>query len=456
MCIRDSDSTFTDVNGDYMLVVPGSQTAVSVSSATRPGWVQTLPGGEAPRTFTADHGGAIATGFDFGFYKQLVAGCDMVAEEGEELTFTADVPDGIAIEGYLWHVTADNGETVPDGTEAQFVFTPSEPGIYRVELTATLTDESELTDAFDVYVKDVPLSVSIVPSAGSPAAPPAPAESTQPAEEPAPDDLYEGDEVALSASVIDEALTYDWRATNGTGQVVDEWHGQGEAFSQFSFVLPDEGDYTVRLIVTEAGGGSTTVLEQLSAQNVVPEVTVDEMFAVPGLPVTVSGSFFDPGEDFWLGEIDYGDGTAKRPVFLDWETRTFEAEHVYARAGQYTIRVTVDDGDDGEGVGELAVTVAPLASVSGMELSDGSPVKSRADSIAFTFTEDVQVGQTALTLHCNTTGEDLVLPAGLMRYDPIARRARWDLAGLDLSCGCLLYTSPSPRDRTRSRMPSSA
>ena len=26
----------------------------------------------------------------------------------------------------------------------------------------------------------------------------------------------------------------------------------------------------------------------------------------------------------------------------------------------------------------------------------------------------------------------------------------------DLACICLLYTSPSPRDRTRSRMPSSA
>ena len=26
----------------------------------------------------------------------------------------------------------------------------------------------------------------------------------------------------------------------------------------------------------------------------------------------------------------------------------------------------------------------------------------------------------------------------------------------DLQCVCLLYTSPSPRDRTRSRMPSSA
>ena len=31
-----------------------------------------------------------------------------------------------------------------------------------------------------------------------------------------------------------------------------------------------------------------------------------------------------------------------------------------------------------------------------------------------------------------------------------------ELAGCDLLTICLLYTSPSPRDRTRSRMPSSA
>jgi len=30
------------------------------------------------------------------------------------------------------------------------------------------------------------------------------------------------------------------------------------------------------------------------------------------------------------------------------------------------------------------------------------------------------------------------------------------LLGLEMLTGCLLYTSPSPRDRTRSRMPSSA
>ena len=32
----------------------------------------------------------------------------------------------------------------------------------------------------------------------------------------------------------------------------------------------------------------------------------------------------------------------------------------------------------------------------------------------------------------------------------------WKVAGWELPSSCLLYTSPSPRDRTRSRMPSSA
>ena len=37
-----------------------------------------------------------------------------------------------------------------------------------------------------------------------------------------------------------------------------------------------------------------------------------------------------------------------------------------------------------------------------------------------------------------------------------AVRNPWILKFLELSYVCLLYTSPSPRDRTRSRMPSSA
>ena len=39
---------------------------------------------------------------------------------------------------------------------------------------------------------------------------------------------------------------------------------------------------------------------------------------------------------------------------------------------------------------------------------------------------------------------------------PEEQRAKARNIGLGLALFCLLYTSPSPRDRTRSRMPSSA
>ena len=38
----------------------------------------------------------------------------------------------------------------------------------------------------------------------------------------------------------------------------------------------------------------------------------------------------------------------------------------------------------------------------------------------------------------------------------VARRHRRTQVAISLGVLCLLYTSPSPRDRTRSRMPSSA
>ena len=44
----------------------------------------------------------------------------------------------------------------------------------------------------------------------------------------------------------------------------------------------------------------------------------------------------------------------------------------------------------------------------------------------------------------------------LKRKNPYLFKAKNILTGADLVRTCLLYTSPSPRDRTRSRMPSSA
>ena len=49
-----------------------------------------------------------------------------------------------------------------------------------------------------------------------------------------------------------------------------------------------------------------------------------------------------------------------------------------------------------------------------------------------------------------------VVRAGTLQADLARRDFTINAMALDLVSGCLLYTSPSPRDRTRSRMPSSA
>ena len=58
-----------------------------------------------------------------------------------------------------------------------------------------------------------------------------------------------------------------------------------------------------------------------------------------------------------------------------------------------------------------------------------------------------------------SVGVKLVLPE-LFDREPLYEMAGLSLDRLDIECSryipCLLYTSPSPRDRTRSRMPSSA
>ena len=57
----------------------------------------------------------------------------------------------------------------------------------------------------------------------------------------------------------------------------------------------------------------------------------------------------------------------------------------------------------------------------------------------------------------NEAVEQMKQEAGLLDpwYTQFANYLR-DLLNGDMGTSCLLYTSPSPRDRTRSRMPSSA
>ena len=53
-------------------------------------------------------------------------------------------------------------------------------------------------------------------------------------------------------------------------------------------------------------------------------------------------------------------------------------------------------------------------------------------------------------------GEDLSIDVFRQKVEQASRRYGSNLSSTQLVNTCLLYTSPSPRDRTRSRMPSSA
>ena len=48
----------------------------------------------------------------------------------------------------------------------------------------------------------------------------------------------------------------------------------------------------------------------------------------------------------------------------------------------------------------------------------------------------------------------VIMTVGAIKFDPYSNAEPH--GGLYLRCDCLLYTSPSPRDRSISRMPSSA
>ena len=77
--------------------------------------------------------------------------------------------------------------------------------------------------------------------------------------------------------------------------------------------------------------------------------------------------------------------------------------------------------------------------------------------------EDCDISEDCITLHCNLIAVSLgriPINLNITLYpceDPYAVGVLADVTALNIQINdCLLYTSPSPRDRQKSRMPSSA
>jgi hypothetical protein len=184
----------------------------------------------------------------------------------------------------------------------------------------------------------------------------------------------EGSTATLTAIGSDpdgDALAYAWDLDND-GEF--ETPGQSITFSAEESDGP--GSRIVAVQVTDPGGLSATDQATVTIENVPPtvevgpDITIDE-----GGTFSSSGSFDDPGIlDTWTATVDYGDGSDPETLALNMD-KTFALSHVYADNGSYTVVVTVDDKDSGEGTDTATVTVNNMPPTVGPISATAEPVQ---------------------------------------------------------------------------------
>ena len=90
-----------------------------------------------------------------------------------------------------------------------------------------------------------------------------------------------------------------------------------------------------------------------------------------------------------------------------------------------------------------------MVNVNGVTTTHNLPTISRLEIFSFGGGDDIEVAAAVPTFISAGFGADEIRGGSLQNEIQGG-------PGPDVIYGCLLYTSPSPRDRTRSRMPSSA
>jgi hypothetical protein len=209
-------------------------------------------------------------------------------------------------------------------------------------------------------------------------------------------------------------VDYAWTFGDGTG-------GNGQSVMH---TYPQDGSYTVRLIVTDNMGVADTSFAAASIANVAPAVApLAGATLLPGETYTANGSFTDPGADTWSATANYGDGSATETVILNG--KSFTLAHTYIAQGTFTVTVRVAD-DDAISTRTQSVTVlAPaqaLNQVSGMigDLVAGAGLNGgNANSLS----SKLAAAQSELAAG-NTTAASNQLQALLNEIDAMTRSGR--------------------------------
>ncbi len=152
-----------------------------------------------------------------------------------------------------------------------------------------------------------------------------------------------------SSDPDEDVITYEWNLDNdgeyddATGVTVMNVYADNY-FGVIAVRVTDEAGNT------DSDTSSVTINNVAPTVNAGPDATINE-----GDTFTGSGSFTDPGDDIWIAEVQYGDGSPAETLALSG--KSFSLSHIYAADGVYTVQVTVEDDDGGMGIDILTVTV---------------------------------------------------------------------------------------------------
>lgn len=146
----------------------------------------------------------------------------------------------------------------------------------------------------------------------------------------------------------------------------EEPQARGTARARHAYC--DNGEYTLTVEVRDDDGGVGTDTRLVVVRNVPPSVDAgDDLFVLPGMPVTLRACFTDPGWcDTHRGTWDPGDCSPVRTAIVRERhdppagIGTVAATHVYERCGTYLATCTVVDDDGGEGLDTIVVRVVEV------------------------------------------------------------------------------------------------
>ena len=168
--------------------------------------------------------------------------------------------------------------------------------------------------------------------------------------------VLEGEVVTFDGSFIDPGLllageTFAWDFGDGATMT-------GTLTPAHTYV--DNGVFTVTLTVTDTEGGVGTDWLLVTVDNAAPVLgAFADQTLTEGETLTISGALSDAGVlDTQTVVIEWEAGVTETLNLAAGETG-FEASHLFAAAGTYTVTVTLTDKDGGEAVQTFEVTVNP-------------------------------------------------------------------------------------------------